>query len=76
MVSSNFHKFILGITFFFNLLKCYSYNILHSAAELTAHQNCINYFQINQGLVEFLFDLSHLYNRFIIKPPLMLFPCP
>jgi hypothetical protein len=53
MVSSNFHKFILGITFFFNLLKCYSYNILHSAAELTAHQNCINYFQINQGLVEF-----------------------
>jgi hypothetical protein len=74
MVSSNFHKFILCTYYlFFNLLKCYSYNILYAAAELTAHQNCINYFQINQGLVEFLFDLSHLYNRFIIK---LLFPCP
>jgi hypothetical protein len=61
MVSSNFHKFILCIIFFLNLLKCYSYNILYSAAELTALQNCINYFPINQGLVEFLFDLSHLY---------------
>jgi hypothetical protein len=45
----------------FHMYSKLLYWFIYSVAKLAAHQNCMNYFQINQSLAAFLFDLSHLY---------------